>query len=95
MTARPDVRLADMPMVPVACRACGAEVLARKGSWQQTSVQWTADSAARCEERRMFEQLPGRIFLACGQLKESIAAAVAAGVVQVVQAEADELGVAP
>ncbi|MHA7663480.1 ferredoxin [Mycolicibacterium sp. HS_4_1] len=95
MTARPDVRLADMPMVPVVCRACGAEVLARKGSWQQTSVQWTRDSAAMCEERRTFEQLPGRIFLACGRLKESIAAAVAAGVVHVVQAEADELGVAP
>ena len=92
MTARPDIRLADMPMVPVACRACGAQVLARKGSWQQTSVQWTGESAAMCEERRTSEQLPGRIFLACGQLKESIAAAVAAGVVHVVQ---DELGVAP
>lgn len=87
MTVRPDVRLADMPMVPVDCRACGAEVLARKGSWQQTSVQWTRESAAICEERRTFEQLPGRIFLACGQLKESIAAAVAAGVVHVVHAE--------
>lgn len=87
MAVRPDVRLADMPMVPVACRACGAEVLARKGSWQQTSVQWTRESAAMCEERRTFEQLPGRIFLACGQLKESIAAAVAAGVVHVVHAE--------
>lgn len=92
MTARPDIRLADMPMVPVTCHACGAEVLARKGSWQQTSVQWTRESAARCEERRRAECLPGRIFLACGKLKESIAAAVTAGVVHVVQ---DELGVAP
>ena len=92
MTARPDIRLADMPMVPVTCHACGAEVLARKGSWQQTSVQWTRESAARCEERQRAECLPGRIFLACGQLKESIADAVAAGVVHVVQ---DELGVAP
>jgi hypothetical protein len=92
MTVRPDIRLADMPMVPVACRACGAKVLARKGSWQQTSVQWTTDSAAMCEERRRAECLPGRIFLACGELKESIAAAVAAGVVHVVE---DELGVAP
>ncbi|MUL65600.1 ferredoxin [Mycobacterium sp. CBMA 234] len=87
MSVRPDVRLADMPMVPVACRACGAEVLARKGSWQQTSVQWTKQSAGMCEERRLSECLPGRIFLACGQLKESIAAAVVAGVVHVVQSE--------
>lgn len=92
MTVRPDIRLADMPMVPVACRACGAQVLARKGSWQQTSVQWTSEAAGMCEERRRAELLPGRIFLACGQMKESIAAAVEAGVVHVVQ---DELGVAP
>ena len=32
----------DAPMVPVACRRCGAAVLARKSSWDQTSVQWSA-----------------------------------------------------
>lgn len=84
MTVRPDNRLADMPMVPVACRACGAQVLARKGSWQQTSVQWDAQSSGACEERQRSEQLPGRIFLTCGQLRESILAAVSAGSLAVV-----------
>jgi hypothetical protein len=92
MTVRPDTRLAEMPMVPVACRACGAKVLARKGSWQQTSVQWDGQSAGMCEERKRSELLPGRIFLACGQLRESISAAVAAGSLHVV---GDELDVAP
>ncbi|MDR3662685.1 MAG: ferredoxin [Mycobacterium sp.] len=92
MTVRPDNRLADMPMVPVTCRACGAKVLARKGSWQQTSVQWDTQSAGRCEERQRSERLPGRIFLACGQLRESISAAAAAGSLHVV---GDELDVAP
>ncbi len=92
MAAPHDNRLDDMSMVPVDCLRCGAAVLVRKSSWSQTSVQWTSESAARCEERQRAECLPGRIFLACGQLKESIAAAVAAGVVHVVQ---DELGVAP
>ena len=44
MTVRPDNRLADSPMVPVACRRCGACVSARKSSWNQTSVQWTAEA---------------------------------------------------
>jgi hypothetical protein len=92
MTVRPDNRLADMPMLPVACRACGARVLARKSSWQQTSVQWDAQSSGMCEERRRSELLPGRIFLSCGQLRESISAAVAAGDLHVVD---DELSVAP
>lgn len=84
MTVRPDNRLADMPMRAVACRGCGAEVLARKSSRQQTSVQWDAQSTALCEERRRPAQLPGHIFLMCGRLKESIAAAVTAGSLPVV-----------
>ena len=48
MTVRPDSRLADAPMVPVSCRRCGARVLARKSSWEQTSVQWDAAGTARC-----------------------------------------------
>ena len=79
-------------LTELECRACHACVFVKKASPHQTSVQWTRESAARCEERQRAECLPGRIFLACGQLKESIADAVAAGVVHVVQ---DELGVAP
>ena len=84
MAVRADNRLADMPMRPVICRGCGAELLVRKGSRGQTSVQWDARSTASCAERRRAEQLPGRIFLICGQLKESIAAEVADGRLPVV-----------
>ncbi|SHW58399.1 Uncharacterised protein [Mycobacteroides abscessus subsp. abscessus] len=37
-------------MVPVGCERCGAQVLARKSSWQQTSVQWNADAESRCAQ---------------------------------------------
>jgi hypothetical protein len=83
MTFRADNRLSDAPMVPVACRACGAEVLARKSSWEQTSVQWDAEAMARCPQRRNAASLaaPGRppLFLSCSELTESIHDAVTAG----------------
>ncbi|TVS86512.1 ferredoxin [Mycobacterium helveticum] len=83
-----DNRLQDMPMVPVACRVCGARVLARKSSWHQTSVQWNADAAARCPERAEARRLeaPGghNVFLACSALSESIVDAVRHGDLRVV-----------
>jgi hypothetical protein len=88
MAVRPDNRLADSPMVPVTCRRCGASVLARKSSWNQTSVQWDAEASARCLERREAENLPayaGRsLFLACSALRESIVEAVRHGDLPVV-----------
>ena len=88
MSVRADNRLADAPMVPVACRACGARVLARKSSWEQTSVQWDAEALARCPQRRNAESLtaPGRptLFLSCSELAESIHDAVAAGRLRIV-----------
>ncbi|WP_085134244.1 hypothetical protein [Mycolicibacter hiberniae] len=48
---RSDNRLSDAPMTPVICGSCGARVLARKSSWEQTSVQWSRDSMGRCLER--------------------------------------------
>ena len=81
--SREDNRLDEMPMMPVACRACGARVLARKSSWNQTSVQWNADATARCFERSEAEKLasPGSrgVFLRCSALSESIADAVRHG----------------
>ncbi|MGZ4514648.1 MAG: ferredoxin [Mycobacterium sp.] len=72
-----------MPMVLVACRACGALVLARKSTWSQTSVQWNADATARCAERAAAQQVsaPGGrdVFLACSALSESILDAVRHG----------------
>jgi hypothetical protein len=88
MAVRPDNRLADSPMVPVACRWCGACVQARKSTWNQTSVQWNADASARCLERRDAEHLTEHaergLFLACSALNESIVDAVCTGDLPVV-----------
>lgn len=88
MAVGPDDRLADSPMVPVACRRCGARVLARKSSWNQTSVQWNADALASCLERRDADNLAalsGRgLFLACSALRDSIVDAVRNGDLPVV-----------
>lgn len=87
MTVRSDNRLADAPMVPVSCRHCGASVLARKSSWQQTSVQWNAEAAATCPQRRQaacIDAQHGGVFLACSALRDSIAAAVQEGALHIV-----------
>ena len=95
-SAREDNRLDEMPMMPVACRNCGAEVLARKSSWNQTSVQWNADASARCAERAEAQKMSahaGRgVFLACSALSESIADAVRRGDLSIVDEVA---GLAP
>ncbi|HVQ84344.1 MAG TPA: ferredoxin [Mycobacterium sp.] len=85
---RQDNRLDEMPMVPVVCRKCGARVLARKSSWNQTSVQWNADATARCAERAEAQQIstPGSrgVFLACSALRESMLEAVRRGDLSIV-----------
>jgi hypothetical protein len=82
-SVRQDNRLGEMPMVPVACRYCGAHVLARKSSWNQTSVQWNADATGRCVERAESQRIsaPGSrgVFLVCSALSESILDAVRHG----------------
>ncbi|OBK33059.1 ferredoxin [Mycobacterium sp. 1245111.1] len=65
-----------MPMAPVTCRNCGARVLVRKSSWNQTSVQWNADASSRCAERSLYGR---ELFLACTALNDSIVAAVRHG----------------
>ncbi len=88
MTVRIDNRLSDCPMVSVACRHCGVHVLARKSSWNQTSVQWDAEASAGCLERRDPQNLAaysGRVvFLACSALSDSIVDAVRHGDLPVV-----------
>jgi hypothetical protein len=87
-SVRADNRLEEMPMMPVACRNCGARVLARKSSWNQTSVQWNADATARCAERRDAQKISasgGRgVFLVCSALSESIVDAVRHGDLSIV-----------
>jgi hypothetical protein len=88
MAVRVDNRLADSPMVPVACSRCGARVLARKSSWNQTTVQWNADASWACLERRDAENLAVHsgqgLFLACSALSGSIVEAVRNGDLPVV-----------
>jgi hypothetical protein len=88
MTVRIDNRLSDCPMVSVVCRHCSAHVLARKSSWNQTTVQWNAEATAGCLERRDAQDLAaysGRgVFLACSALAESIVEAVRLGDLPVV-----------
>jgi hypothetical protein len=81
-SVRTDNRLDDMPMVPVACGNCGARVLARKSTWNQTSVQWNAAASSLCVERRDADRIAGQhrgLFMACSALRDSIEAAAAAG----------------
>jgi len=84
---RPDVRLDDGPMQPVTCSTCSAEVLARKSSWDQTSVQWSDEALAACQERQHslpHNERPNRnAFLGCGALKESIRAAAVRGALEI------------
>jgi hypothetical protein len=83
MAVQIDNRLADSPMVPLYCRRCGAAVLARKGSWDQTSVQWNAGASAACLQRRDLYNsaaYSGRgVFLGCSALTDSIVGAVGDG----------------
>lgn len=85
MTAsvRPDVRLENAPMQPVDCDSCGAHVLARKSSWDQMTVQWSAEALGQCAERRAAHEQSSRpnrnAFAGCGALKTAIRAAAVRG----------------
>ncbi|TIC85117.1 ferredoxin [Nocardioides sp. GY 10113] len=86
MRLRPDVRLDDGPMTPVACTACGARVEARKSSWDQTSIQWTAAAREACLERRATSPRPGpngAAFPGCATLSAALREAAVAGTLPV------------
>lgn len=90
MTVRPDNRLADAPMSPVDCTACGARVLVRKASWEQTSVQWNAVARRRCAS--LNDGVAQELTL-CPQLRSAIETAVVEGRLPVLTApdpDADE-----
>ena len=75
---------------PVRCARCGAAVQVAKFSLQHTSVQWTVAAAASCAE---FGAAAGAgstdsgtgsaLIEGCGALRDSIDAAVAAGLLSV------------
>jgi hypothetical protein len=92
---RTDERLLAAPPVPLSCKHCGAKVLARKSSWQQTSVQWDTEATARCLERRDAQNFAARsgrgVFLACSALADSIVEAVRHGELPVIDATTGHL----
>ncbi|MFD5654215.1 ferredoxin [Streptomyces sp. NPDC127039] len=87
---RLDARRADgVPMRPLACERCAAEVLVRKSSWQQTSVQWTARATATCAERDAADGTSGTggtegAFEGCRSLRDTIREAALRGRIEVV-----------
>ena len=87
MSPRPDVRLEGAPMQPVSCATCGAEVLARKSSWDQSTLQWTAAALERCAERRTTtarSERPNRnAFPGCSALRGSVREAAVRGELEV------------
>lgn len=88
MTLPQDERLEDTPMAPVQCANCAARVLARKSSWQQTSIQWDAPARATCAEQ---PSRPGNdhnsqpLSDTCNALRESIRAAAVTGALRVTE----------
>lgn len=76
--AHVDNRLIETPMTPVHCATCGAGVLARKSSWQQTSVQWNAEAVSRCHELDE-TTLRGPSLAGCERMREAIHSAAIDG----------------
>ena len=96
MSVRPDNRLADVPMTPLACHTCAARVEVRKSSWDQTSIQWRGDAAGACVERRA--SAPGSgpnagAFPGCSALRDTVRKAAVRGELRIV--DEDPLRVNP
>lgn len=78
-------RYLEEGLTPLRCQSCQAEVLVRKSSARQTSVQWTENPAERCP---VFAELgakgngPGKPDT-CENLQRTIQWAVDEGVVPV------------
>jgi hypothetical protein len=70
----------DAGFRPLTCHECGTEVLVRKRSPEQTSVQWRSDAATCCPH--LAGQTPGAAPLpGCPALTGTIRAAVLAGLI--------------
>ncbi len=78
-------------MTPVSCEHCGTEVLVRKNSLDQTSVQWQATPADVCP-RFAEAQAAGKVSAlqdACPNLESSIGHAVRLGVITLPEHETE------
>lgn len=90
MAVRPDVRYDDAPLQTASCQSCHAIVQARKSSWEQTSIQWTAEAMDSCLERRASTPGPGtngRTFRGCTAMRDSLREAAVRGDLEVVSHE--------
>lgn len=86
--SRVDNRLQEVPMRPLRCEQCGTEVNVRKASWQQTSIQWNAEAAEACLERRAWsggDGPNGGQFPACEALRDTVVRAAAKGLITVAE----------
>ncbi|WP_069165415.1 hypothetical protein [Nocardia altamirensis] len=78
-------RYLEQGLTPLRCQACHSQVMVRKSSSHQTSVEWVDNPAAHCP---VFAELskkgnaPGRPDT-CGQLEKTIKWAVDEGVLEV------------
>ena len=67
-------------LVDVTCQQCDAQVRVRKNSECHTSIQWSADAVARCDEFARTEVDGTRpVRESCSRLKASIEQAVKTG----------------
>jgi len=78
-------RYTEDRLVDVACLDCLARVRVKKNSDHQTSVQWSAEARAACQEFVRRDQHPGGrdVHKPCTRLMASIDDAVRAGDVPV------------
>ncbi|WP_024795562.1 hypothetical protein [Tomitella biformata] len=82
-TADDRFRYMEAGMAPVSCEACGTEVLVRKNSLDQTSVQWQETPSKVCP-RFAEARAAGKVSAlqdACPNLESSIGHAVRLGVI--------------
>ncbi|WP_430334459.1 hypothetical protein [Rhodococcus sp. ACT016] len=66
-------------MEPVECDRCGCRVLVTKNSWQHTTVQWTAEARAACQELGEGMSDPTARTRSCQAMQDSIARAAVEG----------------
>jgi len=78
-------RYTEDRLVDVACLDCLAKVRVKKNSDHQTSVQWSAEARADCQEFQRRGQAPGGrdVHKPCSRMMTSIDDAVRAGAVPV------------
>ncbi len=69
--------------VPVRCMACDAQVLVRKTSPEQTSIQWVSDPATTCPVFAGRSASGRPACSGCPRLAESITAAAKLGTVPI------------